>query len=184
MASEPIPEPLTNQDIRDERKPEFPRSGMRLGDNAEAANAVVAIDPNRELPPGKSSPRLNRAAEGLGGTLGKVVNRARDLSNQGEQTASSVKHAAKTKLRDVKQEASETLDAVQQSASAGFRQAIEQVSESAENVRFTANHGARRARERAQHIVREYPLQVIAASAAFGLVVGVLLRIWRSSRYD
>lgn len=184
MASEPIPEPLTNQDIREKPEPKFLTSERRLGDNAEPANAVAPLDPSHELPSAKSSSQLNRAAESLGTTLGKVVSRARDISNQGEQSAISLKHAAQSRLRDVKQEAAETLDAVQQSASTGLQQAREQVNESVESVRFNAAHAARRARERARYIAREYPLQIIAASAVFGVVMGVLLRIWRSRRYD
>ena len=37
-------------------------------------------------------------------------------------------------------------------------------------------------RERARHIAREYPLQVIAVAAVVGVAIGAGLRLWRSNR--
>jgi ElaB/YqjD/DUF883 family membrane-anchored ribosome-binding protein len=185
MASEPIPEPLTNQDVDDEREPEFRTSRPGIADNAEALNAVAGrLDPSRELEPGTTNPRLNRAAEAFGGTVGNVVNRVRDLSDRSEQTARGWKESTKDKVAEMKQDATQALDAVQQSASVGFQQAKEQVTEGVASAHLNATDKVHRARERARYLVHEYPLHVIAASAALGLLTGILLRIWRSNRYE
>jgi ElaB/YqjD/DUF883 family membrane-anchored ribosome-binding protein len=184
MASEPIPEPLTNQDVNGEREPKF-RTRPGVADNAEALNAVAGrLDPSRELESGNMNPRLNRAAEVVGATVGNLVNRARDLSDRSEQTVLGWKESTKDKLAEMKQDTTQTLDAVQQSASVGFQQAKEQVTEGVASARLNASDKVQRARERARYFVHEYPLHVIAASAALGLLTGILLRIWRSSRYE
>lgn len=185
MASEPIPEPLTNQELNEEREPEFraPRPG--LANSTEPLKAVAArIDPNRELEPGKTNLHLNRAAEVVGSTVGNAVSRARELSDRGGQTVSQWKKGTRNKLAEMKQDATQTFDAVQQSASVGFQQAKEQVSESVATARVSASEKFHQARGRARYFVKEYPLQVIAASAVLGLLTGILLRIWRSSRYE
>jgi ElaB/YqjD/DUF883 family membrane-anchored ribosome-binding protein len=185
MASEPIPEPLTNQDVDDKSEPRFgaPRSGVLY--NAETLNAVAGrLDPSRELEPANINPRLKRAAEVVGATVGNVVNRARDISDRSEETVLGWKGSTKDKLAEMKQNTTQTLDAVQQSAAVGFQQAKEQVTEGVASARLNAFDKVQRARERARYLAHEYPLHVIVASAALGLLTGILLRIWRSSRYE
>ena len=184
MASEPIPEPLTNQDVNGEHEAKF-RTGPGVADNAEAPNAMAGrIDPTRELESGNRNQRLDRAAEVVGGTVGKVVTRARNLSDRSGETVLGWKESTKDKLAEMKEDATQTLDAVQQSAAVGFQQAKEQVTEGVASARLIASDKVQRARERARYLVHEYPLHVIAASAALGLLTGILLRIWRSSRYE
>ena len=185
MASEPIPEPLTNQDVNDEREPEFRTARPGVADNAEALNAVAGrLDPTRELESGNTNQRLNRAAEVVGGTVGRVVNRARDVSDHSQQAVRGWKESTKDKIAEMKQDATQALDAVQQSAAVGLQQAKEKVSEGVDTARLNASDKVERARVRARYLVHEYPLQVIAASAALGLLTGIFLRIWRSSRYE
>jgi ElaB/YqjD/DUF883 family membrane-anchored ribosome-binding protein len=185
MASEPIPEPLTNQDVDDEREPKFRVPRPESAVPAEVLSAVAArLDPNRELEPGTINPRLNRAAEAVGGTVGNVVNRVRDLSDRSEQRVRGWKESTKDKVTEMKQDATQALDAVQQSAAVAFQQTKEKVTEGVDTARLNASDKVERARLRARYLVHEYPLQVIAASAALGLLTGIFLRIWRSSRYE
>jgi ElaB/YqjD/DUF883 family membrane-anchored ribosome-binding protein len=185
MASEPIPEPLTNQEVNEQREPEFRAAKPRLSGNGRALNAVVGrLDPNRELEAGKTNRHLNRAAELVGSRVGNAVSRARELSDQGEQKVAEWKEGTRNKLSEMKQDASETIDAVQQSAAVGFQQAKEQISEGVATARLSASEKIHQARGRARYLVHEYPLQVIAASAMLGLLTGILVRVWRSSRYE
>lgn len=185
MASEPIPEPLTNQDVDDEREPKFRTPRPDIPEHAEVLKAVATrLDPNRELEPGTINPRLNRAAEAVGGTVGNVVNRVRDFSDRGEHRVRTWRESTKDKVAEMKQDATQALDAVQQSATVAFQQTKEKVAERVETARLNAFDKVQQARLRARDLVHEYPLQVIAASAALGLLTGIFLRIWRSSRYE
>ena len=185
MASEPIPEPLANQGVDEEREPELREARPGLADNAEALNAVVGCpNPSRELEPGKMNPHLNRAAGVVGSTVGRVVTRARNISDRGEQTVTGLKENTKSKLGQMKRNATDAVEAAQQSASIGFQQAKERVSESVETARFNATNKLQQARLRARQVMHEYPLHVIAASAALGLLTGILLRLRRSNRYE
>jgi ElaB/YqjD/DUF883 family membrane-anchored ribosome-binding protein len=185
MASEPIPEPLTNQDVDDEREPKFRAPRPDVVGHAEVLNAVaVRLDPNRELEPGAINPRLNRAAEAVGGTVGNVVKHVRGLSDTSEQRVRGWKESTINKVAEMKQDATQALDAVQQSAAVAFQQTKEKVTDGVDTARLNASDKVERARLRARYLVHEYPLQVIAASSALGLLTGIFLRIWRSSRYE
>jgi ElaB/YqjD/DUF883 family membrane-anchored ribosome-binding protein len=183
MASEPIPEPLTNQSVDNEREPRFGPSPTRIPDNAEPLNAVEGSQ--RTNGQGHTEKQgIHRVAESVGTAVGNIVNRARELSDDGENTVVGWKESTKNKVTEVKRQTAQALDAAQQTASVGFQQAKEQASETLETARLNASAKIRKARVRAWILVHDYPLQIIAASAALGLISGVLLRMWRSSRYE
>ena len=200
MASEPIPEPLTNQDLDETHRPEFGTSHPLIPDNGEALNAASApVNPARELMPGKTNPQLNKAAESIGATLGRLVNQAKGASNSGDQSGTSWTERAQTKAEhakqrvtetvqakaeQAKQKVSETLSDVQERASVGFQQTKERVSQTVGDAKRKSSEAMRQAQERARDISDRYPLHVIAGSVAAGFVAGVLLRVWRSSRYE
>jgi ElaB/YqjD/DUF883 family membrane-anchored ribosome-binding protein len=62
-----------------------------------------------------------------------------------------------------------------------FRDAI---SDMFDQGRRSARETVNRARQRFGYWADEYPLQLFGAIAAVGVVAGVLLRVWRSNRYD
>ena len=105
------------------------------------------------------------------------------------------RQATSEKAEQVKERASEVLDQAKERVSdvyarteAGVKDALEQgkqrASEALQQGREKAAAAAQRARVRARFYADEYPLQVIAVAAGVGLLVGVFLRIWRSSRYE
>jgi len=65
-----------------------------------------------------------------------------------------------------------------------YREAQSAISEAAEWMRGVAIQGADRAGRRFRYWTDEYPLHLLAAVAGLGFVAGVLLRIWRSNRYE
>lgn len=183
MASEPIPEPLMNQTVDNEREPRFGPSPTRIPDNAEPLNAVEGSQrTNGQGHTEKTG--IHRAAEGVGTAVANIVSRARELSDQSENTVVGWKESTKNKVTEVKQQTAQALDAAQQTAAVGFQQAKEQASEQLETARLNASEKIRQARLRARILVRDYPLHIIAASAALGFIAGVLLRFWRSNRYE
>jgi len=200
MASEPIPEPLTNQDLDETHRPEFGASHPLIPDDGEALKAASApVNPARELMPGKTNRQLNRAAESIGATLGRVVNKARAASDSGDQSGGSWTETAQTKAQyakqrvaetvqakaeQAKQKVAETLSDVQERASVGFQETKERVSQTVVDAKRKSSEAMRQAQERARDISDRYPLQVIAGSVAAGVIAGVLLRVWRSSRYE
>ena len=60
----------------------------------------------------------------------------------------------------------------------------ERVQARASVIRRKTDEALRRARQQGRHLVNEHPMQVIAGIAAAAFVGGMLLRFWRSSRYE
>jgi len=104
---------------------------------------------------------------------GKVVEWKQAAGQKLEQTLEQTKDRAAEVLDRAKQRTSQVLDDAGARISDAYR-------ESARRARDLA-HGAR---VRARYYADEYPLHVIAGAAAVGFAVGVLLRIWRSNRYE
>src|ERR671922_2550944 len=99
MASDPIPEPLSNQEIDRAREPRFSPE-RRLA----------------EVLPRRSNTRLNEAAEAIGTALGQAVNTAREASRQGSGVAEESKQAVQDKVLRAKERTAETLDDVRDSS--------------------------------------------------------------------
>ena len=185
MATEPIPEPLTNQDVDTNRAPEFRASRAQIPDNGEALNAVSPpVNPTRELMSGNASPQLNRAAEAVGTTLGRLVNQARGISVASDDSGPSWKETAQRKAEEAKAKASEAVSDIQESASATYQHIKERVGETVADVKHKTSDALLDARARAREYSYKNPLQVIAGSAAAGFLAGVVLRVWRSRRYE
>ena len=155
MASDPIPEPLSNQEIDRAREPRF---------SPERRLAEV-------LPRRKSNTRLNEAAEAIGTALGQAVNTAREASRQGSGVAEESKQAVQDKVLRAKGRTAETLDDVRDSSAQAYEDVRDKTVEIIEN-----------ARRRARYLADEYPLQIIATAAGLGFLAGVQLRIRRSVR--
>ena len=165
MSSEPVV-PLNNV----EKEEESPYVAPGLQHLPARAQRVI---PNRtdrllerEYPdsrplgeiPEKPSPRLRGTAETVGSAVGKVMNTARDLPRR---------------VAEMKERFTVIRGRTQENAAS-----------TAEDLKETAKQKARQAQTRVQHYAHEYPLQFIGAVGAAGVVLGIILRVWRSSRYD
>ncbi len=154
MASEPIPEPLTNQNVKPEREPELRdlRGGPEL-----VREAVPPVPADRELP------RAPRTQEWKGAVQEKL--------QDAKETAVRAKEAASQAVEQAKEQASAAVSQAKDRAADLYRQS-----------RMKTVDAVGRARSRASYILDEYPLQVIGGVAVVAFVAGVLLRVWRSSR--
>ena len=111
----------------------------------------------RALPEGTpGDERLNDTAEQIGSAVGRAVRTVRELPEQ---------------LGSLKDRFTVIRGRGQQAAS-----------EKAQELKETANQQMQRTRRRIDHLVSEYPLQVILAAAGAAFVLGVALRVWRSNR--
>ena len=136
-----------------------------------AEPAIPIDDPNRELPrravvapistaefggANARNPRLNETAEAIGNAVGVAVESVRHLPERLQEVKERL-----TVLRGRSEE-----------------QAASQLAD----LKETARERAEIARTRAAYYTREYPLHVIAAIGGAGFVLGIALRIWRSTR--
>lgn len=155
MASEPIPEPLTNQKVSSQEEANFPVSGRR---GPELVGGVAPpIPAERELP------RAPRQEE----WKAAVHQKLEDL----KETASRANDTASRMMKDAKEQAATALS-----------QATDRTADLYRDSRDKTAEALHRARARATYIINEYPLHVIAGVAAAAFVTGVVLRIWRSNR--
>jgi ElaB/YqjD/DUF883 family membrane-anchored ribosome-binding protein len=177
MATDPVPEPLTNQKVTDEQR-------RRL--NTSAAPNVVAevTEMPPALPPAEQNRRLNEAAAKIGRAAGKTTATVRELPRRTDDVSSTTKSTVSTKVEEIKDRVSQAADQAQQSVSEAYDRAKTQASRSYNQARRQAADTVQSARFRLHHVMHEYPFHVIAAAAVIGFVAGVALRIWRSSRYE
>jgi ElaB/YqjD/DUF883 family membrane-anchored ribosome-binding protein len=117
------------------------------------------LDPERELPSRGTSGR----------PMGKVVEWRR---------------VAGEKLEQAKESAAEIAEQAATRASVVYAEAGQSISRAYEGGKDRAEKMVRHARQRATFYAENYPLQVIAVAAGAGFVVGALLRVWRSRRYE
>src|SRR5581483_2628407 len=115
--------------------------------------------------------RLNRVAEAVGSAAATVVNRTREVSGTGRRTADTMKAGVTARIDDARQGAREIAGLVRDT-----------VEEKYEDVKQSTSRNWDEAALRVRQLANEYPLHVIAATAALGFAAGALLRIWRSSR--
>jgi ElaB/YqjD/DUF883 family membrane-anchored ribosome-binding protein len=155
MASETVPEPLTNQEVTAEQEANFPASGRRGPELVQSGGPPIPAD--RELP------RAPRQEE----WKSAVQEKAEEL----KRAASRAKETAAQAMQDAKEQASAAVSHAQDRAADIYRES-----------RIKTRVAVDRTRSRINHLVIEYPIQVIAGVAAVAFVAGVLLRVWRSSR--
>jgi ElaB/YqjD/DUF883 family membrane-anchored ribosome-binding protein len=148
-----MPEPLT-------RTPDFPNFDTYPGGRPTGRASLPPADGEAER-----ERRLNGAAESVGNWVGKAVNRARELPERLESVRDRFTVVAGRQRDAAAGRASEWKDRAQRRG---------------DELRQSAEQQLLRARLRAEQVTREYPLQVIAACAALGIVAGITLRLWRS----
>jgi ElaB/YqjD/DUF883 family membrane-anchored ribosome-binding protein len=164
MEQKPMAEPLRSGE---------PLSSMRFSESPSQPAALLpehATDkPLGEWPVTDSrDTRLQNAGEAVGTALGTVVNEAREIPGRLQDRMADIKKRFKVitgrRVAEVKSQASEVADDVE-------KRALELSAETKRELQ----HWEFRARLYA----REYPLELIAATAGAGFVIGILLGLWR-----
>lgn len=143
---------------------------------------TVLSDPDRALPERatasrlghipteerSSNPRLNSAAETVGTALGSAVSQVRRVPDR---------------LQGGLQEAKQRFQVIRgrkgQDAKEALNDAADKARQAGEELKETAQEKLSEARTRAQHLAHNYPLHTIAGAAAFGVLIGIVLRLWR-----
>ena len=151
-------EPIRRPEPLPNQQPE-PDEIELLRSRAVVVGTPAVLDPDRELP--------ETASEGRG--TGKVVEWRR---------------SAGEKLEQAKESASEAVEDAVSRASVAYNETEEKVARWYDETSRRAARMLRTAEHRARFYASHYPMKVIAGAAAAGFVTGVVLRIWRSSRYE
>jgi ElaB/YqjD/DUF883 family membrane-anchored ribosome-binding protein len=94
------------------------------------------------------------------------------------------RRASEQEVEDVTARASQALDEVGQRVSAAYERVQSGLTDAYERTKWTSEELARRARSRARYVVDNYPFHLIAGVAGAAFVAGILLRVWRSNRYE
>ena len=94
------------------------------------------------------------------------------------------RRASEQEVEDVTARASQALDEVGQRVSAVYERVQSGLTDAYERTKWKSEELARRARSRARYVVDNYPFHLIAGVAGAAFVAGILLRVWRSNRYE
>ncbi len=111
------------------------------------------------------------ATERVGNAVGEAIGNLKSKVRSGMQVVS-----------DRSRDAGETIGDITDSAQERARELSQQARIRADEFRRTARRQLRNARVAANRAANEHPIETILAIGGVGLVVGFLLRIWRSSR--
>ena len=155
MASEPVPEPLTNQEVKSDREAEFPASSKRGPELVSQAAPPI--------PAGRELPRAPRQQEWKDAVQQKVAG-VKEAATRAKDTATQIAQQAK------------------EQTSAAVSQVTTRAGEVYHDSRDKAADVIQETRVRARTFVNEHPLQVIMGVAAAAFLAGIFLRVWRSSR--
>ncbi|MGI9103147.1 MAG: hypothetical protein ACR2IF_11970 [Terriglobales bacterium] len=132
----------------------FPERDPRFLDYPEPGSPYDLRDPDYgrvEVERGRST--VSEAAEKIGTIMGAAVDQVRRLPDRLEEMKHRFTVISGRAREDAKAKASDLTE--------------------------EARLKAWEARTRAERLAHDYPVQVIAGAAAAGLVVGILLRLWR-----
>ncbi len=110
-----------------------------------------------ELPKALPQSDIHAAAERVGDAVGSAVEKVKELPGRLQEMKDRFTVIRGRAQRDLSNRAEEIADDLKQQA------------------QLTVS----RARTRAERLRREQPLAVILGAAAFGMVLGIVLRIWR-----
>jgi ElaB/YqjD/DUF883 family membrane-anchored ribosome-binding protein len=154
---------LSNQEIAPLRD----KSGTEIEELASGINAgpaAVPRGPQRivELKPRYAAVEGQRASEGAVEWKQAAEDRIEDLKTRGKQAASQLRSGVSRAYENLRMR---TLAALQ-------------------NGKQKSGELASNVRRRSRYVADEYPVQTIAAVAGVAFICGVLLRIWRSNRYE
>ena len=161
-----------------------------------------ALDPERELPPAttQTNPRLNEAAEAIGGALGSATRQVQNVrdrftvirgggvqggpsaTEQIRQTAQEKMQTAQEKVAELRERAGTAVEQARIQATAKLEEARATASRMAREARGMATERARMVRQRAARLTEERPLAVLAGIAAAAFLLGIFLRVGRGKR--
>jgi len=157
--------------------------------------------PKRQLPEG-GNPRLNRAAEQLGGAVGKVVSQARRAPDSARERLHLVRdraqevteHRARNLATMAQDKAGDLMDRVEERGRAALDQVDqltkkaaarvdhfkEEVEERSRELRMKARLRAEEVWMRGERLVQEHPLEILGCIAGAAFLAGLSLRILRA----
>jgi ElaB/YqjD/DUF883 family membrane-anchored ribosome-binding protein len=137
------------------RLPAHPEPVVPRTPAARRSNLVVVAGSEAH-----SSAAMNEAAENIGAAVGKAVDTVQHLRDQ---------------LQEMKQRFTVIKGRAQQDVTSKAGELKKEAAEKVSEARTRAEQLA----HRAEHLAHENPFQVILAMAGIGLVLGIVLRIWR-----
>ncbi len=142
-------------------EPAYPNNETRFPEDPELGEAPLISEPRYQnvapvtVPGSRSSLALNTAAENIGSALGNAVERVKQLPDR---------------VQDMRQRFTVIRGHARQDMAT-------RAADMAEEARQQARRKAIEARSRAQFLAHEQPLRFILGAAAFGFVLGIVLRI-------
>jgi len=99
------------------------------------------------------------------------------------QISGRVQSSRKERLREARERAADALISTKESIAGVYRQAYTRACDSFIDL-ASASHGVvSRARNRAEHIKREHPLQLLAVVTGAAFAIGMAVRIWGSRHH-
>ena len=183
MATDPIPEPFTNQEVEAEKQPKFP--SVAPSPPVEPVPTVEVPRSISEASRGVSTEsKLHQSARRAGAALGEAVNSARDLSQRSTRTNAEFSRVAREMTENFKDESAKTAADLSEEVKMALDKGRRKVRANYRNARYAASEAYRRGYDQFRQISHEKPMQLIAICAGAGFVLGVFLRIWRSSGYE
>ena len=154
-----------------------------------------ALDPERELPPAttQTNPRLNEAAEAIGGALGSATRQVQNVRDRftvirgggvqgGPSTAEQIRQTAQEKVAELKERAGTAMEQARIGATTRLEEARAKASRMAQDARETATERARMVRQRAARFTEERPLMALGIIAGAAFLLGIFLRAGRGKR--
>jgi ElaB/YqjD/DUF883 family membrane-anchored ribosome-binding protein len=100
------------------------------------------------------------------------------------EKVSEWKETVEEKIEDLKESSARALDEARRSASEMYDEAKVKASSAVEQARAKSAELAHQTRVRTRNLIDNYPLHFLAGVAGIAFIAGVLLRVWRSSRYE
>lgn len=174
----------------------------RVGDSLTQAHSKDQQPALPETAQPANSPALNRSAEAIGRGVGTAVSGVRQIPRQFDRLRSRiylVSDNTAASMADLRDSAEARATEWRDAAEMGLLELADKASVYTSTIRGRANGRLREFRRHAGHRLGalrhnaqqrledagdwrpQRPLQVIAASAGAAFVVGVMLRVWRSS---
>ena len=149
----------------------------------------MATDEDDRYAADPGNPRLNSAAEKVGGAVGTAVEsirraRLKVVGGRNSDAASQLRdtaHRTRERVSDLTGEAGETISEWTDTATVRLDEFRELAGERLRNFSGTLNERLHYARRRAQYLSHESPLHTVLAFGGAAFHVGFTLRIWRSN---
>src|SRR5258708_2513767 len=125
---------------------------------------------------------LIHRAQQIGTALGRTVGNLRNAGKRLQELGSETAETAATSLNNVIETARARAHELGQATATRASELGERVAEKAGQLGRQAKAGYFQARRVATRISRDYPLHVVVAAGAVGILMGIGIRIWRANR--